>query len=149
VVELFISARNLFFINDFGDNNGMSEDNLINQSRLESARKRRASRPKSHSTTATSVSRGGVSRSRGAETRGTETCSIETQWSSKSSGDKSASKVLTLAPKSYARNSLSGGTSTESGLENIGSSNSYSPMLLAALIREVENLDVPNGPFYL
>lgn len=144
MVELFISARNLFFINDFGDNNGMSEDNLINQSRLESARKRRASRQKSHSTTATSVSRGGVSRSRSTETR-----SIDTQWSSKSSGDKSASKVLTLAPKSYARNSLTGGTSTESGLENIGSSNSYSPMLLTALIREVENLDVPNGPFYL
>ena len=142
-MELFISARNLFFAGDFGDNREMSENNLINQSRLESARKRRASLQKAHSATSSSTSRGDLA------ARGPETTILKTQSHGERSADRSASKVLTLAPKSYARNALSGTSPTESSSKNVDSSNSYSPMLLAALIREVENLDVPNGPFYL
>lgn len=142
-MELFISARNLFFAGDFGDNSGMSDNNLINQSRLDSARKRRASLQKAHSATSSSTSRGDLA------ARGTETTVSKTQCKGERSVDRSASKVLTLPPKSYTRNSLSSISPTESSSKNVDSSNSYSPMLLAALIREVENLDVPNGPFYL
>lgn len=128
---------------DFGDNRQMRDNNLINQSRLESARKRRASRQKAHSATTSSTSRDDLT------THRIETTASKTQCNGDLSGNRSASKVLTLAPKSYTRNSLSGISLTESRSKNVDSSNCYSSTLLAALIREVENLDVPNGPFYL
>lgn len=121
----------------------MTEDNLINQTRLESARKQRASLVKSDAASSTpSVRFGASAYGKGAP-------SIGSQGKRRSSSDKSTGKVLTLAPNSYTGKSSSGIPSPESGSKNVDSSNDYSSMLLAALIREVENLDVPNGPFYL
>lgn len=126
----------------------MTEDNLINQTRLESARKQRASLVKSDAASSTpSVRFGASAYGKGAP-------SIGSQGKRRSSSDKSTGKVLTLAPNSYTGSSYTGKSSSgipspESGSKNVDSSNDYSSMLLAALIREVENLDVPNGPFYL